>query len=458
MAEPVNTMPLSGWGRYPTAECAVYRPEKMASVHRALAEGAYETYIGRGMGRSYGDLAINGDGGVIDFQRMNRILAFDDATGVVRCEAGVNFPRLIETFLPRGYFLPVTPGTKFITVGGAIANDVHGKNHHSDGSFGHALIDFELLTASGDVMTCSREENSDVFWATVGGGGLTGLILTASFRLQRVPSGYTKVDYTKTADLDGVLDAMDRSDKQYRYSMAWVDGLAKGKHLGRSVLMAGNPAEVADLPSEKQSAPFDVKLRGFQPNLPIDFPQFALNPLSIKAFNQGVYTFSPSSEGNIVDYDTYFFPLDFIHHWNRMYGKRGFTQYQVTVPLTERAALVKILERACQQGKASFLAVLKKMGEGNDGMLSHPFEGYTLTLDFAINDSLFPFLHDLDRITVEHGGRLYLAKDATMTPESFRAMYPRVDEFLEVKHRLDPENVFSSNLSRRVGLTPGGAA
>ncbi len=453
MPEPVKNQPVAGWGRYPVHECREYRPEKRRSIGDILGERAQPNYIARGLGRSYGDTAINEGGGVISCLRLDRMLGFDEATGVLHCEAGVSFSTIIDVFLPRGYFIPVTPGTKLISIGGAIANDVHGKNHHRDGSFGHSLIEFELQLPSGEIINCSREQNAEIFWATVGGIGLTGIILTAKFRLRKVPSGFVTVDYLKTKDLDGVLSAIHESDATYQYSMAWVDCLASGRSLGRSVLMRGNHVGPGGLPAAKRSDPFNMGGR-FSPTLPFDFPQFALNPLSIRAFNVVFYALSPGGQGVITDCDRYFFPLDSIHHWNRMYGKRGFVQYQVTVPTAEVQAIVEILQAVAKSGKASFLAVLKKFGQGNEGLLSHPIEGFTLTLDFAVNDRLAPFLRELDKTVLKHNGRLYLAKDAVMTPETFRAMYPRWEEYKALRQRIDPDNLLSSSLSRRVGLTP----
>jgi FAD/FMN-containing dehydrogenase len=453
MTEAVNTQTLSGWGRFPREECHVYRPEKRISLERIFTEDNQPDYIARGLGRSYGDPALNRDGGVISFARLNRILEFDEESGVVNCEAGVTFPDLLDTFLPRGFFIPVTPGTKFITVGGAIANDVHGKNHHRDGSFGHSLISFEMLLVGGEVVACSREENADLFWATVGGIGLTGILLTARFRLRRVESAYIVVDYQKTRDLDGVLSAIDEDDEKYQYSVAWIDCLARGRNLGRAVLMRGNHASASSLPPGR-SDPFVMKDK-FKPTVPFDLPQILLNSVTMGAFNKLYYALSSGKQGRLADCDSYFFPLDVIHNWNRGYGKRGFVQYQVTVPLTERQGLVELLESVSASGRASFLAVLKKFGPGNDGLLSHPFEGYTLTMDFAVNDALPEFLQGLDAITLNHGGRLYLAKDAVMSPDTFNAMCPRRDEFLAVKNRVDPENRLSSSLARRIGLVPG---
>jgi FAD/FMN-containing dehydrogenase len=447
--EPFEKQNLAGWGRYEPAECHVYRPERREALATFFKGSADPHYIARGLGRSYGDPAVNSGGGVINMQRLNRMLAFDPATGVLECEAGVSLAEILEAFVGRGYFLPVTPGTKFVTVGGAIANDVHGKNHHGDGTFGRFVESLRLLTADGETLSCSPDQNPDVFWATVGGVGLTGIILTAKIRLQPIESAYIVVDYYKAANLDDCLGTMADSDTNYKYSVAWVDCLAKGKSLGRSVLMRGNHAVPGDLPAGQD--PHVLKPRRGKA-IPIDFPGFVLNPLSIRAFNTVFYAMHKSVSGQIVDYDSYFYPLDGIQHWNRMYGRRGFVQYQATLPPESVRGLVQILERLSQSGRASFLAVLKGFGEANPGMLSHPFHGYTLTLDIPNHRGLVPFLHELDAILLDHGGRLYLAKDAAAKPETIAAMYPRLDEFKGVHRRLDPNRRISSNMARRLHL------
>lgn len=453
MTERAHTQNISGWGRFPVVESHVYRPEKRGSVREIFGAAGEEHFIGRGLGKSYGDASINGGGATISFERLDRMLDFDEETGVLRCEAGVTLASVLEVFVPRGFFLPVTPGTKFVTVGGAIAHDVHGKNHHGEGTFGQAVLDFELLVPSGDVMTCSRETNSDVFWATLGGAGLTGFILTARFTLQRVESAYMVVDYTRAGNLDEVLSLIDTSDDKYQYSVAWVDCLARGKRLGRSILMQGDHAKEADLKGRSE-APYAAREKRTW-TIPIDFPRFVLNSASVRAFNATFYAMNPTKRGKIVHYDPYFYPLDVIHDWNRMYGKRGFVQYQFTVPLAEREGLVKILERVSISRRASWLAVLKKFGAANDGLLSYPYEGFTLTLDMAVDNGLVSFLQELDEILLAHNGRLYLAKDAVMTRDTFRAMYPRWEEFMEVKRRLDPEDRLSSTQARRLGLAGG---
>ncbi len=437
----------------PVAECSVYRPEKRRNVAPILASGGQPSFIARGLGRSYGDASCNAGAGVVLMTRLNRMLAFDAEAGVLECEAGVGLDEIIHAFLPRGYFLPVTPGTKFVTVGGAIANDVHGKNHHRDGTFGNFVLGFQLLTPGQGVLTCSRDENADVFWATIGGIGLTGVILTARIKLMPVPSAYLKVDYRRVANLDAALEAMGELDERYLYSVAWVDCLAKGASLGRSVLMYGEHAAVDDLPPKRQAEPFRVKPRRAL-GVPVDLPAFTLNPLSVKAFNNVFYKFHPTADGQIVDYDRYFYPLDSVHNWNRIYGRKGFVQFQATLPKESAKGLVELLERLSESKRASFLAVLKAFGEQGQGLLSHPMPGYTLTLDIPHRRGLEEFARELERITLDRGGRLYFAKDALAAPETIAAMYPRLDAFREIQARLDPNGVLSSSLARRVGIVP----
>ena len=442
---------LSGWGRMNPEECDVFRPEKRRDLADLIQAKQSETLIARGLGRSYGDPAVNGGGGVADMTRLNRMIAFDEEEGLLECEAGVSLSDIIDVFLPRGYFVPVTPGTRYVTVGGAIANDVHGKNHHCDGTFCEYVDSFTLLIPSGEILTCSREENEDVFWATAGGIGLTGIILTASVRLMSVESAYITTDYTRCTNLDVALETMAERDGEYQYSVAWVDCLAKGKHLGRSVLMQANHSGIDELSGSRAESPFVVKGPGAKA-VPIDCPPFVLNSASVQAFNTAYYGAHPTCTGKIVDYGRYFYPLDAIHHWNRLYGKTGFAQFQATLPFESKQGLVKMLERLAQSRRASFLAVLKTFGEQNPGLLSHPMKGYTLTLDIPNRADLPTFLAELETILMDHGGRLYLAKDALASPEMIAAMYPRLDEFKAIQKRLDPKGVLSSTMARRLGL------
>ncbi|HEY6064650.1 MAG TPA: FAD-binding oxidoreductase [Thermoanaerobaculia bacterium] len=453
-AEGSIVEPLSGWGRYPVQTCRLFRPEKSASVGSILASGAEPSYIPRGLGRSYGDAALNENGGVISFERLDRFVAFDAEAGVLECEAGVSVESVIDHFLPRGYFVPVTLGTKFVTLGGAIASDVHGKNHHRVGTIASFLVDFRLLTPAGDAITCSRDLHPDVFWATVGGLGLTGFIQSLRLRLQPVETAYVLVDYRKAPNVDEALAAMEGSDASYEYSVAWIDCLARGPALGRSVLMRGNPAAARDLPSGIDD-PLSIR-RARRWSVPFDFPTWGLNRSTVGAFNEVFYRKHSDRSGELVDYDSYFYPLDSIRGWNRMYGRRGFVQYQVVLPsAASRAGLIDLLERFSASGRASFLAVLKSFGPGNPGLLSFPLRGYTLTLDLPMQDGLVSFLREMDEVVLGHGGRVYLAKDAVTTPETFARMYPQLGRFREIRDRLDTEGRLSSSLSRRVGIAPG---
>jgi decaprenylphospho-beta-D-ribofuranose 2-oxidase len=467
---------LSGWGNYAHEACRVYRPEKLRDVARIVADSGsanltsrgmrlfdpfeklpdsgsgVTSLIARGLGRSYGDAAVNGAGGVVNLLKLNRLLAFDEETGILECEGGVPLADVIDFALPRGFFPAVTPGTRFVTVGGAIAADVHGKNHHQDGSFASCLIDFRLLTASGEVLTCSRLRRPYAFWATLGGMGLTGVILDARFRLRPVASAYVTVDYQRTANLDESLSAFEESDHRYTYSVAWIDCLARGAALGRSVLMRGHHTEPAELPAELAEAPLAVK-PGRRRSVPCYLPGGLLNSWSVKAFN-ALYYHRHRDRRAIVAYDSFFYPLDSALNWNRIYGRRGFAQYQAAFPpSTSRRALIRMLETISAAGQASFLAVLKSFGPGNQGLLSFPVEGHTLALDLPNTGTrLISLLERLDAIVLEHGGRVYLAKDPRLGRDAFDMMYPRADEFRRVKAVLDPQGRFNSSMARRLEL------
>jgi FAD/FMN-containing dehydrogenase len=451
------TKSIAGWGNLPVQTCNLFRAEKRRDLLLALRDGKQPSYISRGLGRSYGDSSLNENQGVILNQRLNRFIAFDPTSGTLHCEAGVSLQEVLDIFVPRGFFPAVTPGTKYVTVGGAIAADVHGKNHHYDGCISEFVDAFTLLTACGDILNCSRGENPDAFWATIGGMGLTGIILDVTMRLRPIESAYVTVDYQKAPDLDAALAAFSKGDEHYRYSVAWIDCLASGAALGRSVLMRGNTAGVEDLPVQQRAEPLRFHARR-RKSVPFNMPGFALNRLSVKAFNALFYR-RHSDARRIVDYDEFFYPLDSIYHWNRMYGRRGFVQYQAVFPTeSSRAGLVQLLETISASKLASFLAVLKSFGPQNQGMLSFPRAGSTLALDLPNKGArLTELLDRLDKIVLDHGGRLYLAKDSRMSAEMFRRMYPRLDEFRQVKAKLDPQNQFSSSQARRIGLVEASA-
>ena len=446
---------LAGWGRFPRARCHVFRPERRAAVAETLAAKLTPTLIARGLGRSYGDASLNADGGVLVSDRLDRVLAFDPVSGVLHAEAGLSIDDIVRWWLPRGWFPPVTPGTKFVTLGGAIAADVHGKNHHRDGTIASFLEAFTLLTADGETLRCSRTEHVDAFWATVGGLGLTGVILDVRLRLRPVESGWLGVDYRRARDLDAMLDVFASNDAGAAYSVAWIDVLARGRRAGRGVIMHGDHAGAAEVRAASR-APYATGARAGL-GVPFDAPSVMLNPLSVRLFNATYYAAHRDGR-RLVSVDRFFYPLDGVPHWNRLYGRRGLVQYQVVLPPAEaHRGLVTLLDHLSGSGRPSFLAVLKRFGPAGEGLLSFPTEGYTLALDLPVRDGLVEFLRTLDRIVLAHGGRVYLAKDATTTPDAVRAMYPRLDEFRAVKARLDPRGVFSSSLARRVGIVEGGA-
>jgi FAD/FMN-containing dehydrogenase len=381
---------------------------------------------------------------------LDHFISFDDHEGILDCEAGVSLAEIIAVFAPRGWLPMICPGTKYVTIGGAIANDIHGKAHHIDGSFVNCVISFTVMVADGRILTASRSENRDLFWGSVGGLGLLGVILTAKIKLRRITTTYFKQKSMVVKNLDEMLGALDLYDKEYNYSVAWVDSLAKGKRIGSGVLTLGNPATIVDLPDELKLEP--LKISG-DPRLsvPVFFPDFALNQFTVHILNK-VIGFVQNSPKALVHYEKFFFPLDAINNWNKGYGKRGFIQYQFVIPEKDgRENLLKILTKITKSGCSPFLNVLKKMGKGQ-GILSFPFEGYTLAIDFPVTKRLIPFTRELDQHVLEAGGRIYLGKDALLTKEMFQMMYPQHKEWLNIKKKYDPENVFTSNISRRLGL------
>lgn len=443
---------IGGWGNYPVEECFVYRPEKLSDL-RELVEWQDDTYrIPRGNGRSYGDTALNEGHSLLLLTKFNRFLSFNTEKGILECEGGTMLEEIIEFFLPKGYFLPVTPGTKYVTLGGGIANDVHGKNHHQAGCLSEHILDLKLLTASGEILTCSREQNMDLFWATVGGIGLTGMILSARIQLIRIDSAMIDVDYLKAANLEEAFELFRQHDHQYDYSVAWIDCLATGGSLGRSVLMLGNHSPHSKIKS--LSNPLQTKST-FKWNVPNEMPPSLLNPLTIKGFNHFYYRSFKDGSHKTIDYDSYFYPLDSILNWNRLYGKKGFIQYQVVFPEeTSMAGLTEMLKKLSQSQKPSFLAVLKSFGTQNEGLLSFPFKGHTLALDFPVKDqTIFLFLKELDELVLRYNGRIYLAKDSVLDPHTFEAMYPKLEQFKKIKKEVDPKGIFSSSMSRRLGIT-----
>lgn len=443
---------LSGWGNYPCETCSVFQPDTRAALEATLSGNGQPSFIPRGLGRAYGDSAINREAGVVLQTAFNRMVAFDETTGVLDCEAGVSFAEIIDVFLPRGWFLPTTPGTKFVTVGGAIAADVHGKNHHQVGSFGNFVLEMRMLLADGSEVLCSPNQQPDLFWATIGGMGLTGCILGARIQLVRVPTAYVNVDFRRTRDLDDTLRVFTEEDHKYKYSVAWIDCLAGGEALGRSVVMLADDACIDQLPHSKRDAPLRLP-RKLPAGVPFNFPRFMIAPWNMRLFNKLYYGVHADSE-KIVDFNSFFYPLDRIANWNRIYGRQGFVQYQAWFPReTSQRGLVELLQRIAASQRASFLAVLKSCGQRDQGVLSYLEPGHTLALDFAYTgDDLAALFVELDKILLTHGGRLYLAKDSMTTAATFQAMYPRLPEFLAIKRKFDPMGKFSSSQARRLGI------
>jgi decaprenylphospho-beta-D-ribofuranose 2-oxidase len=445
----VRTVLMSGWGRYPRALSSVVCPSSLVEVEPP-AKGHM---IAHGQGRSYGDAALIQNGVLMLTERLDRIISFDEETGLLRAEAGMTLDQILEAFVPKGWFPPVTPGTKFVSLGGCVAADVHGKNHHRDGTFGSYVRELEIVLADGSRKVCSPLEDAELFWATVGGMGLTGIITVVKLQLIPIESAHVAVQHHQATDLDASLRLLEDSATDDRYTVAWIDCLAGGRELGRSVLMRGHHAMRAELPAQV-TEPLRLKTQG-QRNLPFDFPNWVLNPLTMSAFNKLYYWRQGARKRPFVtSCETFFYPLDMIGNWNRMYGKRGFVQYQCVFPTrTARRGLQTLLEKLSASRRASFLAVLKRFGPEGSGLLSFPLEGYTLSLDLPLGDpALFPFLDQLDAIVLQNCGRVYLAKDARLKAEAFQAMYPRLHAWKRVKARVDPLNRFTSDLARRLGI------
>jgi FAD/FMN-containing dehydrogenase len=429
---------ISGWGLYPAQEAQVLTPRSRSSCERTLA--TYSELIARGMGRSYGDSANANV--VLQTTYCDHFIAFDPEAGILTVEAGVQLRDVLKVIVRHGWFLPVTPGTSFVTIGGAIASDVHGKNHHRAGTFGRYVLAMELLLGSGEQVNVSPTELSDLFHATCGGMGLTGIILTATIQLIRIHSAFITQKTIKVNSLEEVCVAFEEHQES-TYSVAWIDCLASGKNLGRSILMLGEHAKHCDLDF---IIPKPIAI-------PIHTPAFLLNGLAMRLFNQAYWMKSREVKAQTVPLSPYFYPLDAIGGWNNLYGKAGFIQYQFVIPkIAGVLGLHTILTKIVQSGQGSFLAVLKQFGDANQNLLSFPLEGYSLALDFKMTAHTIELLHELDDIVVGMGGRVYLTKDAVMREQSFKASYPQWQQFEEVRVHYGAIGKFASAQSKRLGL------
>lgn len=410
---------LANWGNYPRAEAEFLETSALRDV---LKFASTPDVIARGNGRCYGDASLGER--VLSTLRLDKFLEFDPETGAIDCQSGVLLSDILDVVVPRGFFLPVTPGTKFITVGGAVAADVHGKNHHVEGTFSNHVISFDLMTADGSVVRCSRDENTDLFWQTCGGMGLTGVIVSVRFRLKRIETAFISQRTIKAADLDAVMKGFDANSGS-TYSVAWIDCLASGKDRGRSHLILGEHTLISELPTKYSKDPL-ATARQSSLAVPINLPAFALNGLTVRTFNSLYFNRIRADEVDaVVHFDGYFYPLDGIRDWNRAYGKRGFIQYQCVIPTDNSYdGMTAILDKIAASGEGSPLAVLKLFGKPDpNAVMSFPIEGYTLALDFKVSDKVFRLLDDLDDIVLKNGGRIYLAKDARMKPEMFARTY-----------------------------------
>ena len=416
----MNKKEISGWGNYPKLSSRLNHPlskEKISSLLQSTP------LTPRGLARSYGDSAIGWN--TASSTRLNKILSFDSKTGILTAESGVSIEEIIRCFVPRGWFPPVVPGTKYVSIGGAIAADIHGKNHHREGSICKHIHEIEILRSD-----CPEPvkiyPGSGIFDATTGGMGLTGYILSAKIQLKKISSSFIEQHTLTAANLEELLSLFE-DYSEHTYNVAWIDGTSTGSSLGRGVMMAGEYSSDGRLQVHKKS-----KL-----SVPMSMPSFTLNPLTISAFNELYYRKAATGRReSIVHYEPFFFPLDGIRNWNRLYGSSGFLQYQFLLPLSEVSALEEILELFAKTKSASFLAVLKRFGPGSSGYLSFPSEGYTLALDFCINPKIFKLLEEIDQKIVKHGGKIYLAKDARMSAATFRQTYPLIENFVE---QMDPQ-------------------
>jgi FAD/FMN-containing dehydrogenase len=437
-APPLST--LSGWGRHSA--------QGRELLGEDLERMSARAFLSRGLGRSYGDASLPAEDrpDVLNTSLGDRILSFDPETGAIRAESGLSLAELNRLLMPRGYFTPVSPGTSFVTLGGMVSADIHGKNQHRDGNFGDHVTALKMRVADGRIVECSPTKHPDLFWGTVGGMGLTGHILEVEFALRRIPSQWVWQESRRIRDIDEFQDALESSATEWPYSMGWIDCLARGKKMGRGILMTGRWAE----PSEAPSKPPTV---GLQPKLRFDWPSWVLNGLTIRAFNELYYRKQWRRESSgIVSHQSFTYPLDAIHSWNRMYGRKGFTQYQCVLPREAgRSSARRVLEVLTSRGGASFLCVIKDFGRDSRGVLSFPRPGITLALDVAVRDDTQALVDALNEQVLREGGRIYLAKDSFTRREHFEAMEgSRLSEFQTIRDRWDPDRRFRSAQSVRL--------
>ena len=427
-----NKIEISNWGNYPVVEAEVIETSDLVLLENNIKKAP--SIIARGNGRSYGDASLNEV--VYSTNKLNNVYSFDKEKGIIECDAGVTLAVILELIVPEGFFLEVTPGTKFITVGGAIAADIHGKNHHQKGCFSQCLLSFTLMTESGEIKTCSRAENKELFFQTIGGMGLTGIILKARFNLQPIATSYISYTNYSADDLDELMELFQKH-KSTPYSVAWIDCLAKGDKKGRGIFMSGRHAELDELPIKYRNTPLLYRPK-FKFKIGFNFPSYVLSSFTIGLFNRYFFTKNKfKKKTGVVTIENFFYPLDSIKNWNRIYGKKGFIQYQCVLPLsTSKSGLENILDTVSSHSTPPFLTVLKLFGKSNkEAPWSFPIEGYTLAMDFKIHEGIEELVQNLDKIVKKFDGRIYLAKDALSSNEVIEVPHPITEKFSSVQSK-----------------------
>jgi decaprenylphospho-beta-D-ribofuranose 2-oxidase len=418
-------MILTNWGLYPQKDVTLLQPANETELKKHIVENDF--LIPRGNGRCYGDASLANK--TVSITQLKEVIHFDDKQGTIECQTGILLSEILELIVPHGFFLPVSPGTKFITLGGAIAADIHGKNHHKEGAISSHVLAFELMNAGGTKVLCSQETNSDLFWSTFGAMGTTGIIVSAKIKLLPIETAYIRQVAIKARNIEHLFELFE-NNRHYTYSVAWIDSLAKGKKLGRSVLLLGEHAKLHELDQSLKKDPLKVH-RNPRLTVPFMFPNFFLNKWVIRLFNFLFYNKQIKSVSqNCLHYDAYFYPLDIANSWNKIYGRNGFLQYQFVIPFSAgKPTLIKLFKLISESGFGSFLTVLKEFGDGNvRAKNSFPIKGYTFAMDIKITDGIFPFLEKLDKIVSDHGGKIYIAKDARLSGSEFKKQYPKFDK------------------------------
>ncbi len=438
---------ISGWGGYPIQKAKVVYPQ---NINQILDEIKKSDLIARGNGRAYGDSSIN-EKNTINMKYLNHIISFDDNLGILVVESGILLNDIINTFLPRGWFPYVTPGSKFVTIGGLIAADVHGKNHHKEGSFRNFVEWFEIINSKGEILKCSKNKNSDLFEWTIGGMGLTGIIIRAAIKLRPIQTSWIKQKTLVAKNIDETLEIFE-SNMNATYSVAWINSTKTKHNIGQSLIMLGEHASLEDLDKKDVKSPLKIKSRKYK-NIPFYFPNWFLNKKLIKLFNSIYYFIGKNtSKEKLVYWDDYFYPLDTILEWNKIYGRKGFVQYQCVIPLEKsKEGLIELLNEIDKSKISSFLSVLKRFGDQKSNF-SFPMKGYTIALDFPVSEDTLNLLEKLDEITLKYNGRFYLAKDARMSKEIFKRSDKRIQNFINFRNHNNYDKNFKSLQSSRLEL------